>query len=193
MIFSLCARGRVNHVGFYTIPYNQARVVGVGSPNAGKHNLSCRKESYYVWDHLVRKSRWTAVGWKYLYSSSVGLHIIALILIRRYLSWFYFLWSERNIESKNLPDKVTNLGIFTIWLALSGCLPHTSSVWPWSGVPKVRLYGTFMCGLRQYERQWQPWTYGLLKFSCNLFSWLWQGSPRATLWIQTLPYWGVTQ
>ncbi len=45
----------------------------------------------------------------------------------------------------------------------------------------------------EFERQWQSWTYGLLKFLCNLFSWLWRGSPRATLWIQTLPYWGVTQ
>ncbi len=106
-----------------------------------------------------------AVRWKYLYSSSVGLHIIALILIRRYLFcfarqlnlirqylfWFYFLGYERNIESKNLPDKVANLGIFTRWLASSGCLPHTSSVWPWSGAPKVRLYDTFMSGLRQHK------------------------------------------
>jgi hypothetical protein len=30
------------------IPYNRARVLGVGSSNAGKHNFSCRKESYYV-------------------------------------------------------------------------------------------------------------------------------------------------
>jgi hypothetical protein len=59
MIFSLRARDCVNRVGFYTIPYNQARVVGVGSSNAGKHNFSCWKESYYIWDHLVHKSRWT--------------------------------------------------------------------------------------------------------------------------------------
>ena len=156
-------KGRANCVEFYTIPYYRARAFGVASPNAGKHNISCRKESYSVCDHLVRKSRLTAIRWKYLYSSSVGLHIIALILIRRYLFWFagqlnlirrylfwfsgqlnlirrylfwfYFLRYERIIESKNLPDKVTNLGIFTIWLASSGCLPHTSSVWPWSGAP----------------------------------------------------------
>ncbi len=48
MIFSLRARGHVNRVGFYMIPYNRVRVVGVGSSNAGKHNFSCRKESYYV-------------------------------------------------------------------------------------------------------------------------------------------------
>ena len=30
-------RGPVNRVGFYTIPYNRARVLGVGLPNAGKH------------------------------------------------------------------------------------------------------------------------------------------------------------
>ncbi len=63
MIFCVRVRGHVNRVGFYTIPYNRARAVGVGLPNTGKHNISCRKESYSVWDHLLRKSRWTAVGW----------------------------------------------------------------------------------------------------------------------------------
>jgi hypothetical protein len=43
MIFSLRARGPVKRVGFYTIPYNQARVVGVGSSNAGKHNFLAGK------------------------------------------------------------------------------------------------------------------------------------------------------
>jgi hypothetical protein len=43
MIFSLRARGRVDHVGFYTIPYNQACVVNVGSSNAGKHNFHAFK------------------------------------------------------------------------------------------------------------------------------------------------------
>ncbi len=90
-----------------------------------------------------------AVRWKYLYSSSVGLHIIALIPIRQYFSWFYFLRSERNIESEHLSDEVVNLWIFTVGLTLIGYRPHTSSVWPWSGTPKVRLYGTIICGLRQ--------------------------------------------
>ncbi len=38
--------------------------------------------------YKLLNGRWMAVRWKYLYSSSVGLHIIALILIRRYLFWF---------------------------------------------------------------------------------------------------------
>ncbi len=32
-------------------------------------------------------------------------------------------------------------------------LSHTSSVWPWSGVPKVRLYNTFLGGLRHSPPQ----------------------------------------
>ncbi len=28
-------------------------------------------------------------------------------------------------------------------------LSHTSSIWPWSGAPKVRLYDTFLGGLHQ--------------------------------------------
>ncbi len=62
-----------------------------------------------------------------------------------------FLTSRWNLESENLPDEVMNLWIFTIWLTLSGCRPHTSSVWAWSGVPKVHLYNTFLGGLHQLQ------------------------------------------
>ncbi len=31
-------------------------------------------------------------------------------------------------------------------------LSHTSSIWPWSGMPKVWLYNTFLGGLRQKVR-----------------------------------------
>jgi hypothetical protein len=34
MIFSLRARGHANHVGFYTIPYIRAHILGIGSANA---------------------------------------------------------------------------------------------------------------------------------------------------------------
>ncbi len=60
----------------------------------------------------------------------------------------WYLTSRWNIECENLPDEVMNLWIFTIWLTLSGCQPHTSSVWPWSGAPKVHLYNTFLGSLR---------------------------------------------
>ncbi len=50
-----------------------------------------------------------------------------------------------NIESENLPEKVMNLWI---WLTLSGCQPHMSSVLPWSGMPKVHFFNTFLGGLR---------------------------------------------
>ncbi len=104
--------------------------------------------------------RWMAVRWKYLYSSSVGFHIVAIIPIQQYFLWFDLLQSERNVESENLLDEVTNLGIFTIWLASSGCRPHTSSVWPWSGAPKVHLYNTFLGSLR-HSPPWMKNQYGL--------------------------------
>jgi hypothetical protein len=162
MIVSLRVRGPIKRVGFDTILYNQARVDGVGSSNAGKHFFSCQKKIFLHMRSLctseLLNNCWMAVRWESLYSSSVGLHIAALIPIWQYFSWFYFLQSEWNIESENLPDKVTNLGIFTIWLALSGCRPHTSSVWPWSGTPKVHLYNTFLGGLRQDRARhgWPP-------------------------------------
>ncbi len=104
-----------------------------------------RTRSPCTWQLL--NGRWMAVGWKYLYSSSVWLHIVALIPIWQYLSWFNFLRLDWNIESENLPDEVMNLWIFTIWLTSSGCRPHMSSVWPWSGAPKVHLHNTFLGSL----------------------------------------------
>ncbi len=48
-----------------------------------------------------------SIRWEYLYSSSIGLHIVALIPIRQ--------------SSVNLSDEVVNLWIFTVGLTLSGC------------------------------------------------------------------------
>ncbi len=31
-------------------------------------------------------------------------------------------------------------------------LSHTSSIWPWSGAPKVRLYATFISGIQQIDQ-----------------------------------------
>jgi hypothetical protein len=38
MIFSLRLRGRANRVGFYTIPYTRANILGIGSANTRKHH-----------------------------------------------------------------------------------------------------------------------------------------------------------
>jgi hypothetical protein len=145
MIFSLCARGRANRVGFYTIPYIQAHILGVGSANTRKrHCLTLERIS-----SCTRSPRtWWPLDGKYLYFLSAWLNIIALIPIRRYFSLIWFLGVGWNIESVNLPDEVVNLWIFTIGLTFSWCRPHMSSVWPWSGVPKVHLCDTFLGGLR---------------------------------------------
>ncbi len=146
MIFSLPAMSCANRVGLYMIPYIWAHIFGVGSANARKRHrpmperISSRTRSLRTW--------WPLDG-KYLYFLSVWLNIIALIPIWQYFSMIRFLAVGWNIESVNLPDEVVNLWIFTVGLTLSGCWPHMSSVWPWSGVPKVCLYDTFLGGLRQ--------------------------------------------
>jgi hypothetical protein len=43
MIFSLRARSCAKQVDFYTIPYIQAHVFGVGLSNAGKHIFDAGK------------------------------------------------------------------------------------------------------------------------------------------------------
>ena len=150
MIFSLRVRGCANRVGFYIIPYIRVHILGICSANARKRHrpmlerISSRTRSPRTW--------WPLDG-KYLYFFSVWLNIIALIPIWRYFSMICFLAVGWNIESVNLRDEVVNLWSFTIGLTSSGCWPHTSSVWPWSGVPKVRLYDTFLGGLRHSPPQ----------------------------------------
>ncbi len=151
MIFSLRARSCANHVGFYTIPYIQTHIFGVGSASTKKRHrpmperISSRTRSLRTW--------WPLDG-KYLYFLSVWLNIIALIPIWWYFSMIWFFAVGWNIESVNLPDEVVNLWIFTVGLTLSGCWPHTSSVCPWSGAPKVRLYDTLLGGLHQVWNCW---------------------------------------
>ncbi len=153
MIFGLRARSRANRAGFYMIPYIRAHILVLALLTPESVNFWRRKESHHVLDHFIRDGRWMAIRWpldgKYLYLLSVWLNIIALIPIWQYFSMIRFLVVGWNIESVNLLDEVVNLWIFTIGLTLSGCWPHTPSVWPWSGAPKVRLYDTFLGGLHQ--------------------------------------------
>ena len=39
-------------------------------------------------------------------------------------------------------------------LTSAGCQRHTSSIWPWSDAPKVRLYDTFLGGLHQNNEEY---------------------------------------
>jgi hypothetical protein len=187
MIFGLCARSCANRVGFYTIPYIQAHILALALLMPESINFWCWKESHHVLDHFVCDGHWMAVGWpldgKYLYLLSVWLNIIALIPIWRYFSTIRFLAVGWNIESVNLPDEVGNLWIFTIGLTLSGCQPHTSSVWPWSGAPKVHLYNTVLGGLRHtFELHAhairRPWNFVMIFHSRCLCH---DGEPRQLL------------
>ena len=161
MIFSLHMRSHVNRVGFYTIPYIQAHILGVGSANARKHHrpmperISSRTRSPHTW--------WLLDG-KYLYFLSIWLNIIALIPIQQYFSMIRFLPGGWNEESLNLPDEVVTTGVtVTSVLTSAGCQHHMSSIWPWSGVPKVHLLNTFLGGLCHeyvklaWELTGKPW------------------------------------
>ncbi len=93
-------------------------------------------------------------------------------------------------------------------------LTSPSSIWPWSGMPKVRLYDTFLGGLRQllnYESLWCILFQGhvpprvtsrhcqrqglehLLWDSCGQWR-LWCHAPTASLWIPLVfPLWPGAQ
>jgi hypothetical protein len=48
-------------------------------------------------------------------------------------------------------------------------LSHTSSIWPWSGTPKVRLYDTFLGVLRQqYNHLYERCCYWITLKNCSL-------------------------
>ncbi len=86
------------------------------------------------------------------------IHMTQYCCTNSYPAIFYLIWFlvvGLNLESENLPDKLVNLWIFTIGLTSSGCRPHTSSFWPWSGMPKVHLYNTFLGSLR--DMCWLPY------------------------------------
>ncbi len=140
MIFSLRARSHAYHVGFYTIPYIWAHIFGIGSANA-------RKQHCMMLERISSCTRslctWWALDGKYLQFLSVWFNIVALILIWQYLFWFDLF----------LPDEMVNLWIFTQGLTSAGCKPHTSSIWPWSGMPKVHLHDSFLGGLHHLPPQ----------------------------------------
>jgi hypothetical protein len=131
-ILSLRARSCVYHIDFYTIPYIQAHIFGVGSANARKRHHPTPERISSCTRSLCT---WWALNGKYLYILSIWFNIIALTPIWWYLFWFDFFQL----------DEMMNLWICQMrwWicegLTLSGCWPHTSSIWPWLGAPKVRL------------------------------------------------------
>ncbi len=143
MIFSLRARSCAYCVGFFTIPYIRAHIFSVGSANPRKRHCSTpeRISSCTRSPHM-----WWQLDGKYLYFLSVWFNYYPGIFFM-----IRFLVVRWNIESVNLLDEVVNLWIFTIGLPLSGCWPHTSSVWPLSGMPKTHLYKTFLGGLHQMD------------------------------------------
>ena len=68
MIFSLRARSRANHVGFYMIPYIRAHILALALLTPESIIAQCWKESHHVLDHLVRDGRWMgSIFTSYLY------------------------------------------------------------------------------------------------------------------------------
>ncbi len=84
----------------------------------------------------VQSDRWTG---SILRSSSYDL-----------IDRHWFLWRYLVVFKVSFRDEVVTPGVTpTSVLTSAECQRHTSSIWPWSGVPKVRLYDTFLGGLRQ--------------------------------------------
>ena len=101
-------------------------------------------------------------------SSSEGSHILYGSLRKEQLlnwihPWIQLVWSNRlALIATEISCGVWD--IFPQWggtfyvtatsaLTSAECQHHTSSIWPWSGTPKVRLYYTFLGGLRHLPPQ----------------------------------------
>jgi hypothetical protein len=119
-------------VGFYTTPYIWVYIQSWHTWPAQREATSCTR--FYVQDW-----RWI---WKFFDSNPCEL-----ILLHWFLRWYLYLFkiSCRAEVVTSLCKSVTA----TSGLTSSGCRPHTSSIWPWSGAPKVCFYGTFIGSLRQ--------------------------------------------
>ncbi len=119
----------VYHIGFYTILYIQAYLWSW-------HTWPAAKEATYYMGVNVQSNRWTG--------SILRLSLYDLIdrhwFLRRYLVVF----------KVSFCNEVVTPGVTaTSALTSAECQCHTSSIWPWSGMPKVRVYNTFLGGLRQ--------------------------------------------
>ncbi len=64
------------------------------------------------------------------------------------IDWHWFLRRYLVVFKVSFRDEVVTPGVTaTSVLTSAECQCHTSSVWPWSGAPKVCLYDTFLGGL----------------------------------------------
>ncbi len=89
-----------------------------------------------------------------------------LILLHWFFRWYLYLFKVScRAEVVTSPHKSVTA---TSGLTSSGCRPHTSSVWPWSGESKVHLYGTFIGGLR--HSCWFKWRNSITCTHCNVIS-----------------------
>ncbi len=130
------SKGHVYSVGFYTIPYIWVYIWSWHTWPAQKKATSCTR--FYIQD-----LRWIGK----IFNSD----LCKLILLQWFLRWYLYLFKILcRAEVVTSPCKSVTA---TSGLTLSGCQPHTSSIWPWSGAPKVRLYGTFIGGLRHSPPQ----------------------------------------
>ncbi len=93
-------------------------------------------------------TRLLCTGWvldeKCLHVSYVWSDIIALIPIRKKSFLFKTSWQMRWWPSPLRSVTATSA------LTSAECQRHTSSIWPWSGMPKVCLYYTILSSLRQH-------------------------------------------
>ncbi len=102
------------------------------------HTWLAAKEATYYTGVNVQSNRWTG---SILRSSSYNL-----------IDWHWFLWRYLVVFKVSFCNEVVTPGVIvTSALTSAKCQHHRSSVWPWSGAPKVRLYDTFLGGLPQLD------------------------------------------
>ncbi len=126
------SKEHVYSIGFCTIPYIWVYIRSWHTWPAQKEATSCTR--FYVQD-------WRWIG--KIFNSDP----CELILLHWFLWWYLYLFKiSCQAEVVTSPRKsVTATSVLTS----AECQCHRSSIWPWSGMPKVRLYDTFLGGLRQ--------------------------------------------
>ncbi len=112
----------VYHVESYTIPYAALKRLRWRTSPA-------EREATYYTGLNIQSNHWTG---SILGSSPYDL-----------IDWHWFLQRYLVMFNVSFHDEVVTSGVTaTSALTSAGCQPHTTSIWPWSDMPKVPLYGT---------------------------------------------------
>jgi hypothetical protein len=125
---------KVIDVGFYTILYIHAHIWSWQMTNTRKIPYHVLGSTYRIGDGSGTSS--IPIRMIYYHCTDSSGNIFACTRLHSGLRWCLLCHRHLRVDICWMP-------------------PHSSSIWPWSGVPKVRLYGTLLSSLCPSPHKWR--------------------------------------